>query len=238
MNVRLMTFNVQHCLNFHTRRIDFDAVAEQISASGADATGLQEIRGSGPTGGYEDQTGILAGKTGCCGIFGEAIRFNGADPYGNALLSRYPVLKADVVPIPDPDPRRYNGYYETRCVLRAELGVPGGLTLLVTHFGLNPDEHESAVRTVLSLLPEKRCALMGDLNVRPDDGILDPVRAVLTDTARFFPEWESGMTFPSDRPDRKIDYIFVTRDIKVAGAFVPAAAVSDHRPLVADLILD
>ena len=235
MKLRLMSFNTQHFLGYMTRKIDFKAAAKLISDLGADIVGFQEVRSRGSdVNEYDDQTLRLCELTGFYGYFAEAIKFGGTEPYGNALISRYPIKNAQTVLIPDPEVRKYKGYYETRCVLKAEIDVLGGLTVLVTHFGLNPDEQENAVKTAAGLIREKRTVLMGDLNVTPDDPLLLPIREKLYDTAESFPPGESGLSFPSDRPDRKIDYIFTTRDIRVLKAEIPAAVVSDHRPYIAD----
>ena len=129
--------------------------------------------------------------------------------------------------------RKYEGYYETRCVLRVCL--EGGLTVLVCHFGLNPDEQESAVRTVLPLIRDERCILMGDFNLTPDSSIIDPIRERMRDTADLFEE--EKLSFPSDTPFEKIDYIFVSPDIDVTEADIPDIVASDHRPHTALVVL-
>ena len=236
MKLRIMSFNTQHCLNCQTNRIDFKAFARVINDLGADIVGLQEIRGIGRNREeYDDQTGILAELTGMHGYFARAISFGGVDPFGNALLSRYPIENVSVIPIPDPEVRRFKGYYETRCVLKAKISAEGGLNVLVSHFGLNPDEHENAVETVEKVIDSAGTVLMGDFNMRPDNPLLDPVRAKLTDTACRFDAWENGFTFPSWKPDKKIDYIFTSGDVNVIRAEIPACVVSDHRPYVADI---
>ena len=42
-------------------------------------------------------------------------------------------------------------------------------TFIVTHMGLNKDERENAVKTILSIAPEERCIIMGDFNDSPID---------------------------------------------------------------------
>ena len=109
------------------------------------------------------------------------------------------------------------------------------MTVLISHFGLNPDEHENAARTVAEHIEDEKCILMGDFNVLPDSHILDPIRARMKDTADVFPE--PLLSFLADRPDRKIDYIFVSHDIQVMSADIPALALSDHRPYITERIL-
>lgn len=233
--MKIMTFNTQHCLNYLRQKIDFDIMADIIKKCDADIVGLNEIRGESLSAtDYADQTGILSRLTGIKNhYFAEAIKFGGIKPYGNALLSKLPILSAETVIIPDPSPKAYDGYYETRCILKAKL--QGGITVLVSHFGLNPDEQENAVNTILQNLEPQKCILMGDFNITPDNALLDPIKERMVDTSHYFSE--PKLSFPSDKPDRKIDYIFVSRDIEVISADIPAVVASDHRPHTATINL-
>lgn len=231
MKLNLMSYNTQHCLNYLTRKIDFNLIADTIRSCGADVVGLQEMRGEGPREDYEDQTKILAEKLGFFHYFAEAIRVGGENPYGNALLSRYPILSAETVKIPDPQEKVYDRGYESRCLLKAKIDVGSGLEVLVCHFGLNPDEAENAVKTVVSRLPEETCVLMGDFNVKPENPVLNPIRARLFDTAEKFSQ--PKLSWPSDLPTVKIDYLFTSRDLFVSEADIPAIVSSDHRPYIA-----
>ena len=236
MQIKMMSYNTQHCLNFITREIDFDMVADTIKRCGADVVGLQEMFGEGTDPGFVAQTKIIAEKLGFYYYFAKAIDFGEHNPYGIALVSRYPITSAEVVFIPDPQVRKYDGYYETRVLLKATIDAGGGLNVLVSHFGLNPDEHENAVQTVISNLPEKRCVLMGDFNMEPDNPILDPIMRRLYDTAQNFSS--PKLSFPSDTPTVKIDYIFVSKDLKVQYADIPEIVSSDHRPHLATIELE
>lgn len=231
MKLRIVTFNIQHCENFNTGKIDFDAYAAAIGAFDADIIALNEVRGEGKASDYEAQAAILAEKTGYRYYFAKATEIGSGNPYGNAVLTRLPVEEFSTVPIPDPEQPAYDGYYETRCVLKMKL--QNGLTVLITHFGLNPDEQENAVNVLLSQLGNEKTVLTGDLNVTPENAMLDPIRAKMKDTAGA----SDGalLSFPSDRPDRKIDYIFTTPDIRTEAVCVPELILSDHRPLAAEL---
>ena len=232
-----MSYNTQHCLNFITREIDFDIIADTIKKCEADIIGLQEIRDEGQDADYQSQAKIIAEKLGYhYYYFAEAIRFKGVNPYGNAIISRYPIISAETIMIPDPEIKKYDGYYETRCLLKATIDVRNGLNVLVSHFGLNPDEHENAVETVVSNIPKEHCVLMGDFNMAPDNQILNPIMQGLQDTAKFFSTYK--LSFPSDTPKVKIDYIFVSKDLKVEYADIPEIISSDHRPHVATIELE
>ncbi len=227
-----MTFNTQHCANFRTDQVDYDLMAKTIVDQGADIVGLNEMFGDGPLVDEFHQVAKLSEKTGLkYWYFAEALLICGHSPYGNGLLSRYPIVKAETVMVPDPEVKAYSELYETRAVLKATL--ENGLTVLVTHFGLNLDEHENAVQTVLNNLAPEKCVLMGDFNVTPDSALLLPIRDRMMDTADLFAE--PLLSFPSDKPDRKIDYIFVSRDLTVTQADIPNVVASDHRPHTAVL---
>jgi endonuclease/exonuclease/phosphatase family metal-dependent hydrolase len=225
MHMKIMTFNTQHCLNYITREIDFEVMAKAIREVDADIVGLNEMRGKSDDPEFAEQVETLAALTGMPYFyFAPAICKRG--PYGNGFLSKIPIVKAENIPIPDPNPRRFETRYETRCILRAEL--EGGVTVLVSHFGLNADEKENAVETVLKHMSDRRCILMGDFNLRPDDVILNPIRGRMVDTAALFDS--EKFSFPSDEPTRKIDYVFVSPDVKILSADIPPIVASDHRP--------
>ncbi len=232
MKIKAATFNICHCEDVKTEEIDFDAYAKAILDLDADIIGLNEVRGKGERADYEAQASILAEKTGYNYYFAKATEIGEGNPYGNAVLTRLKIKECTVVPIPDPDPKKYDDYYETRCVLKVKLSEPD-ITVLITHFGLNPDEHENAVNTVFSVLGDENTVLMGDLNVRPDSGIIGQLKSRLNDSACV--SSASLLTFPSDAPDRKIDYIFTTHGISAVSTEVPDLILSDHRPLTAIL---
>ena len=233
MKIKLMIYNTQHCLNYVTREIDFDIMIDTIKKCEADIIGLQEIRDESQNAEYQAQAKILAKALGFHYYFAEAIRFDGKNPYGNALISRFPITSAETILIPDPKTKKYDGYYETRCLLKATIDVGSGLNVLVSHFGLNPDEQENAVETVVSNIPKEHCVLMGDFNMQPDNPILNPIMQRLYDTAQDFSA--PKLSFPSDTPTVKIDYIFVSKDLKVQCADIPEIVSSDHRPHVATI---
>lgn len=228
--MRIMTFNTQHCKSFTTGEIDFVRMAEVIRDSHSDIVGLNEMRDKGADPAYDRQIPILSKLSGLpYHYFAKAVDLHGGvDPYGNGLLSRHPIISAETIPIPYP---AVLSQKEPRCVLKARLSC--GLTVLVTHFGLTPPEHALAVETILANLPAKNCVLMGDFNVTPDDPVLEPIRARMRDTAELFSA--PLLSFPSDKPTVKIDYIFTSPDIEILSADIPAIVASDHRPHIAKI---
>ena len=234
--MKIMTFNTQHMADYYgDGQVNFRKYADYILSEVPDVVGLNEIRSSGKAADYRNQTAHLAALTEMpYSYFAKAIIPLGRGPYGNAMLSKFAIVEAKTIPIPDPEPKMFDSPdYETRCILKAKL--ENGVTVLVTHFGLNPDEHEKAAETVIQHIEDEKCILMGDFNVLPDSHILDPIRVRMKDTADAFTA--PLLSFPADVPDRKIDYIFVSPDIEVVSADIPALALSDHRPYIAELII-
>ena len=232
MELKIASYNVQHFSEFYSNRVDYPLFAKTIRGLGADIVGLNETYGENSKFGALPQAEYIAKELGFYWYFAEAIYLPWGGKYGNSVLSRFPLKNQRTVVIPDPEERKYDGYYETRCVLCCTAETEAGdIDIAVTHFGLNPDEHENAVGTIVPLIREKRFVLMGDFNVRPKNPVLAPIRERLTDTAAFL--GENRLSFPADKPDRKIDYLFVSQDIATLHADIPPLVVSDHRPYTA-----
>lgn len=229
--LRVMSYNVLHFENVRTGEIDYDAFAAVVREKNADIVGLNEVYGGAAKRG--EQAAELAKRLGWHWAFSEAFLDDGTEPFGNAVVSRFPIERAETIPVPYPAVRRGPEYYEPRAVLRARIA---GHTVLVTHFGLNTDEQENALGTVLPLLETERCILAGDFNVTPDAPVLAPIREKMQDVDAFLPA--GTMSFPSDDPRIKIDYIFTSADYTVLTADIPAVVVSDHRPYLAELTGD
>lgn len=230
MIVTFMSFNVQHFENYRTRKIDFDLFEDVICQQNADVIALNEVYSGDNDSLYGDQVGTLARRLGFYSYFAKATELHGGIPYGNGLLSRYPIADAQTILVPDPEIKSGNEYYETRCLLKAKLAIGGGVDVLITHFGLNRDEKENALNTVLDNISDTACVLMGDFNVTPADDLLRPIAQRLYDTSALFER--ALLSFPSDTPEIRIDYTFVSRDIHVAFADIPAVVASDHRPYI------
>ncbi len=232
--MKIMTFNVQHCKNYTTGEIDYELFGRTLREFDADVVGINEIYGGGEGSRFGDQVARLAELGGYADFFfAKAISVKGTSPYGNAILSKIPIEEVGVIPIPDPPAEGRIGtrHYETRCLLKARL--VNGLWVLITHIGLNPEERENARGVVLSHLESEKCVLMGDFNMSPTCEVVAAIGERMTDTAKYFPE--PRLSFPSDKPTVKIDYLFASPDLNVLAADIPPLVVSDHRPHTAEI---
>lgn len=232
--MKIMTFNTQHCLNHLEKRIDFDIMARAIKTCGADVVGLNEMRGEGEDKDYTDQVKILSELAEMPYYsFAPAIYVRNKGLYGNGFLSRIPILSVENIPIPDPVREKDKSGYESRCLLKVRL--QGDITVIVTHFGLNKSEQANAVAAVTEHITDTKCILMGDFNVTPDDPVLLPIRKRMTDASAAFDA--PKLSFPSDAPRLKIDYIFLSKDVELETADIPSIVASDHLPHTATVKL-
>ena len=233
--MRIMTFNVQHFLDYQNKKIDFDLFADFIKNCNVDICGLNEVRGEGPVDGYTDQLDTVADKLGFERYFGEAIKVRGTSPYGNGIIAVCRFNKAETIKIPDPKIKFPRRNYETRCVIKASAEFDGREVLFfVCHMGLSGQERKNAVKTLCRLLDETDlpAIVMGDFNATPDDKVLSPLFDRLSDTDDVS-ETKNLPTYPSDKPDIKIDYMLY-RGLRCKNVCTVNKVVSDHLPIIAE----
>ena len=233
--MKVMTFNIQHALDFQKRIIDTDLFVHAISKHDADVCGLNEVRGAGPLEGYTDQAPAIGNGLGYHHYFGEAIKVGGTSPYGNAIVSRTPFNSTETIAIPDPEDKSEGGHYETRCAVKAVVSCDGrDVCFLVCHMGLNLSERVNAVKTLCELIDgtDLPVVLMGDFNTLPDAPELQPLRDRLKDTTDR-DAVPNANTFPSDEPRIKIDYIFY-RGLECLNTTTINEIYADHLPVIAE----
>lgn len=233
--MNIMTFNIQHALDYKNQVIDTDFFADKIMLYKADICGLNEVRGEGPIEGYTDQINAIGDRLGFYSYFAKAIMVNGTSPYGNGLVSRFPIKTAETISIPDPDFKRSGVKYESRCVLKAVVDADGkDICILICHMGLSDEERVYAVKTVCELLDEIQLPviLMGDFNTEPDDNVLQPIYARMNDSDDLA-EIKCIKTYPSYKPEIKIDYIFY-RGLECKEVKTVTQIYSDHFPIIAE----
>ncbi len=241
MELRIMTYNILHGMDYalwlteKRAEIDLSGTAGTIREVGADICALNEVRGAGLTAEYTAQADAIGGYLGFHHVFGRSIYVGGTEPYGNGLVSRYPIASSEVIPIPDPivDGRVPDGV-ESRSVLRCTFDFAGGkhLTVLATHFGLSLPERENAAALCRKLLEteENPTILLGDFNSTPDEGILWRLRRDYRSVGDF-----RKCTFPTDKPNIRIDYIFLNDRVALRRHGIGPTSASDHLPVWADV---
>jgi endonuclease/exonuclease/phosphatase family metal-dependent hydrolase len=209
---------------------DLEATTRAIEASGAEVVGLQEVSRGWYVNGSTDMLAWLQRR-----LRMPYARFAGASDaiWGNAVLSRHPIVADQVVRLPrEGVPLRRNAL-----LVEVDLGAGRRLRVAVTH--LHHVEGPDGARVRLAQLPpllnavagRPATVLMGDLNARPGSAEIALVeRAGLTDAfAAGGGRPADELTWPSDRPNRRIDYIWLSGDLAAAGFVATASTASDHR---------
>jgi endonuclease/exonuclease/phosphatase family metal-dependent hydrolase len=247
MHINIGTFNIQsgmdrkYYLSTKVGRQDFNLTVNAIRNLKLDICGLNEVPNSELLGGGVNAPKLIGEALGYHYAFAKAIvRSDGVTEYGNALVSRYPILSTKCVLIHLPEEQRIAGRraYEDRVILCAEILVDAKIiTVMCAHFGLYDDEIALAVETLRKCVEECKTPLlvMGDFNLTPDSEYYKPLCTFLTDTVT--DPSQAYDTFPSEAPIKRIDYIFKNEGIKFLTASVPEVIASDHRPftVIADI---
>jgi endonuclease/exonuclease/phosphatase family metal-dependent hydrolase len=246
--VRLVTFNTHHGVG-RDERHDLPRLAKLLAAADADIVCLQEVdRHYGARSEDVDQALLLSRALDMQLAWGPAIdepRPGDQPPrqYGNALLSRLPILVSDVHRLP--------GDGEPRVALRTMVELDGAaLWVTTTHLSTGSAVHRATQVDALTALHTESMetgVIVGDFNTPPDAPELDVLRQRFTDAWNLararddqagwrFWQRDEGNTHPASFPHRRIDQVWVSEGVAVAGAHVlDAGGASDHLPLVVDL---
>jgi endonuclease/exonuclease/phosphatase family metal-dependent hydrolase len=227
---------------------DLDAITEAMAALHADVIALQEVDVHwSERSAWEDQSSRLGARLGMTVRFAPIYTVEPRAPglpsrqFGVALLSRHPIVAFTNRPLtrwstlePASPPKPLPG------LLDATVHAHGlDLRILNTHldYRVDPAVRTQQVAELMAALEtsSQPTVLLGDLNAPPDAPELAPLFTRLTDV------WGActtcGFSYPADVPARRIDHVFVSPNVRVRRAWVAATRASDHRPVVADLVL-
>jgi len=226
VSLRVATYNIHACIGLDGR-FEPERTAQVLRELDAEVLALQEVEHHAVEG--LDLLEYLAAATGHTAIAGPTL-LRETRHYGNALLTRLPVLTLNRIDLSLPQ-------REPRSAIDAMLDWNGRrIQVVATHLGLRPGERRQQVRRLLVLYESAPAAvsiLLGDLN----EWLLwgRPLRWL----RRHFTSTPQPRTYPARFPLFALDRIWVhprmaLMDIAVNDS--PAARMaSDHLPLVATL---
>jgi len=227
--VRIMTYNLHN--GFNTQgRLDMESLAQVIEESDPDIVALQEVSRGWLVSGRLDMLTWLSQRLDLPYVFGPT-----ADPFwGNAILSRYPVVEVTYHDLPPRDLFILRGF--TAAVI--DLRDGDHLQVIATH--LHHVEEDSSIRKLQTEAlvdfwdDATGTVLLGDLNAQPEDAEIEVLEnAGMTDAMERPQDQEP--TFPSYDPERRIDYIWVSPDLYTREVYVPQSTASDHLAVVTEV---
>ena len=203
IELRILTYNIHHGEGVD-RQLNLERIAEVIRSVDPDLVALQEVDKNFMRPGSRriDQPAELSRLTGMEVAFGANLKvFRGG--YGNAILSKLPILAYRNHPLPKLDRS------EKRGVLSAEIRFGRGtLTFLATHFDHRSDDGERLesagwINRFVTDSSSVRAILAGDINAQRNSKVLN----------RLNEAWEiagqtNQPTFPAGAPNRQIDFVF------------------------------
>ncbi len=235
IRLRVLSYNIHHAEGVD-RKLDVDRIAQVILTANADIVALQEVDQKVTRSEDVDQPAELARLTKMNVVFGANIPLQGGH-YGNAVLTRFPIIEHKNHLLPNVD----NG--EQRGVLVAKLEISKArqpLVIFATHLDHRRDNRErvasaEAINKLAAKYDNKAMLLAGDLNDVPDS-------KTLSDLGR---EWKRTSerpipTIPVTMPTRQIDYVLYRPALRwkvVETRVLDEAVASDHRPILAVLEL-
>lgn len=235
--IRVMSYNIHHTRGMDNK-VDLQRIAEVINKEQVDIVALQEVDRNIPRSGRRDVPLELARLTGMKAFyFDKNISFEGGD-YGNAVLTRFPILHQTNTHL------RMLRTNEQRGVIQMVLNVHGRKLLFMNaHIDHRPDDSErlknvEQFKEILEKHPALPVIFCGDFNSIPGSRTHTQMKGLLSDS------WEiagqgNGFTFPADKPNRRIDYMWITpHTVHPLQLYVPQTLASDHLPLVGVFQID
>jgi endonuclease/exonuclease/phosphatase family metal-dependent hydrolase len=223
--VIIMTYNLHNGFNTEGR-LDMEALAEVIEEQDPDIIALQEISRGWLISGGVDMLSWLSQRLEMPYVSNPTAD----DLWGNAILSKYPIINYSNYTLPPDDLVLERGF----TVVAIDLGN-SDLQVIATHF--HHIEEDSAIRQqqapIILAYANNAAAtvILGDLNARPNSPEMEMFeQAGLRDTLSDQPQ---AFTYHTADLYERIDYIWLSADLVLLESYVPFSQASDHLAVVA-----
>lgn len=239
-DLRVLVYNI-HAGKDASGVDNLERVAAVVREAAADLVLLQEVDSMTTRSGRVDQLLVLGGMLGMHRAYGRTISYQGGG-FGNALLSRHPIVAHDLIPLPhdSTETTPAGQAREARGALVASVRAPGvPLHVVVTHLDASRDDRwrrRESVRLVQIVDSLRRAGghviLGGDMNSTPESAAQDVIRRGALQDAWTMCGTGPEYTFPAAAPAKRIDYLYLTGRATCDEARVLGRLASDHRPLL------
>ena len=153
--------------------------------------------------------------------------------HGPAIFSKFPIINSEKIQLEQGD--------NERAAVYAQINV-NGITLHVfsthlIHTHQQPSkQQETQTKKLIARLPTNHVIVMGDFNATPESSSIQAMKKILVDAdSSLLPTWS---VYPAgcfkcnpQAIDTKLDYIFVSEDLKANLFEVGHSDGSDHLPI-------
>ncbi len=238
--LRVMSYNVHGCRGMDgttsTARI-----TRVIAQAAPDVVALQELDVGRARSNHADQAHQIAALLAMTREFHAALKVR-EELYGDAVLTTFPMRLVRAGFLPGSAQR------EPRGALWVCADVDGvAWQIINTHLGLHARERAAQIDHLLgeswldAAMRKGPVVFLGDLNAGEGSYVCRRLGERLADVQRALPGWRPRNTWFGHRPTRRLDHIFVSRDVEVTEVSVLdsslARRASDHLPVIATLRL-
>lgn len=221
LQIKVMTYNIRHGRGLDGK-VNLTRIAEDIRLSRADLVGLQEVDRFNIRSGFKDQAKVLAELTGMNWSFSPSLKL-GFTQYGNAILSKYPIVSNEVYSLP--------GIKEARSLQKAVIRY-GQKDVIVynTHLGVYAAEREQQLPMISDIVlnTEGPAVFLGDFNMESNHSLMEKILG----------RWQKvklKVQSATVLSGLEIDHIFVNHRPQVFDAWTMTSDASDHTPVIAEL---
>ena len=223
-----MSYNIHHAEGVDGK-LDVPRIAQVILSVDPDLVALQEVDKNTIRTGKVNQDIELSRLTKMNCVFGSNITFQGGQ-YGNAILSKFPIIKNKNFLLPNVDSGEQRGLLQSQIQISNKENV----LFFSTHLDHRRSDTErlasaKAINQIISLDNKSPAILAGDFNDVPDSPTLNELGKVWLRTNK-----KILRTIPASKPSRQIDYIFVQPKERwkiIESQILDEDIASDHRAI-------
>lgn len=228
LRLRILSYNIHHAEGVDGK-LDVPRIAQVILSVDPDLVALQEVDKNTIRTGKVNQDIELSRLTKMNSVFGSNITFQGGQ-YGNAILSKFPIIKNKNFLLPNVDSGEQRGLLQSQIQISNKENV----LFFSTHLDHRRSDTErlasaKAINQIISLDNKSPAILAGDFNDVPDSPTLKELGKVWLRSNK-----KILRTIPASKPSRQIDYIFVQPKERwkiIESQVLDEDIASDHRAI-------